>query len=82
MSHEDEVFLTRINSYATAVIPDTDPQKVPISKQLEQLKPVMQEIAHETGDDLSSVFIRYMDLQSIAIAEKDREMREREAEKN
>ena len=64
MTNEDEKFLNRINEYADKVLGHIDPQKTQVSYQLEQLKPVMEEIAAEEGTTIESVFIRYMDLAS------------------
>ncbi|MBR3525744.1 MAG: hypothetical protein IKO11_07840 [Lachnospiraceae bacterium] len=64
MNKEDEKFLNRINEYADKVLGHIDPQKTQVSYQLEQLKPVMEEIAVEEGVAIESVFIRYMDLAS------------------
>ncbi|MCR4641262.1 MAG: hypothetical protein K5697_04430 [Lachnospiraceae bacterium] len=64
MNKEDEKFLNRINDYADKVLGHIDPQKTQVSYQLEQLKPVMEEIAAEEGIAIESVFIRYMDLAS------------------
>ena len=49
MTNEDEKFLNRINEYADKVLGHIDPQKTQVSYQLEQLKPVMEEIAAEEG---------------------------------
>ena len=64
MTKEDEKFFNRINEYADKVLGHIDPQKTQVSYQLEQLKPVMEEIASEEGTTVESVFIRYMDLAS------------------
>lgn len=60
----DNEFLTRINKYSEEVLKDIDPQNTRISFQLDKLRPIMEEIARETGDSLEDVFIRYMDLAS------------------
>lgn len=64
MTKEDAAFLDRINDYADKVLQDIDPQKTQVSFQLEKLRPVMQELADETGMPLEDVFIKYMDLAS------------------
>lgn len=64
MTKEDEIFLDRINAYADKVLDHIDPQKTQVSYQLDKLKPILEEIAAETGDPLEKVFIRYMDLAS------------------
>lgn len=66
MTEENRRILTKINAYAEKVLGDIDPQKTPISYQLEQLKPVMEEIAKEQNMSLQDVFILYMDLASEA----------------
>ncbi len=64
MTDENREILARINAYAEDVLGETDPQKVPVSAQLEKLKPVMEEIAAEKKMSLEDLFILYMDLQS------------------
>ena len=66
MTDENRKMLERINAYAENTLGEIDPQKVPVSVQLEQLRPVMEEIAAEKGMSLEDVFILYMDLQSEA----------------
>lgn len=66
MTEENRKLLERINGYAESVLGEIDPQKVPVSVQLEKLKPVMEEIAVEKKMKLEDVFILYMDLQSEA----------------
>lgn len=56
--------LTRINQYAEKVMADIDPQKTPISVQLENLRPIMETIATEQERALEDIFIEYMDLAS------------------
>lgn len=66
MTEENRAILNRINKYSEQVLGDIDPQKVPVSAQLEKLRPIMQEIADEKGMSLTDVFILYMDIQSEA----------------
>lgn len=66
MTEENKKILARINSYAENTLGEIDPQKVPVSAQLEKLKPIMEEIAKEKGISLEDMFIMYMDLQSEA----------------
>ena len=66
MTDENRKMLVRINAYAENTLGEIDPQKVPVSVQLEQLRPAMEEIAAEKGMSLEDVFILYMDLQSEA----------------
>ena len=72
MTEKNAKILQRINKYAEEKLADIDPQKTPVSFQLETLKPIMQEIADEEGMSLEDMFILYMDLASEAgvIAEK------------
>ena len=72
MTEKNAKILQRINAYAEEKLADIDPQKTPVSVQLETLKPVMQEIADEEGMSLQDMFILYMDLASEAgvLAEK------------
>lgn len=76
LSDEDKETLSRINAYAEKVLGDIDPQKTKISFQLDQLKPVMQEIADEKKMSLEDVFIKYMDLASIVSAKQDAMLKE------
>lgn len=66
MTDENRAILKRINDYAEQVMGDIDPQKVPVSTQIEKLRPIMQEIADEKNMALEDVFILYMDIQSEA----------------
>ncbi|MCI9073590.1 MAG: hypothetical protein HFH80_12475 [Lachnospiraceae bacterium] len=66
MTDENRAILKRINDYAEQVMGDIDPQKVPVSAQIEKLKPVLQEIADEKQMALEDMFILYMDIQSEA----------------
>lgn len=76
MTGENRAFLNRINKYAEEALGDIDPQKVPVSVQLDKLRPVMEEIAKEKGLKLEDVFIMYMDLQSEASCQSDAKMRD------
>ena len=76
MTEQDKVFLDRINDYANEVLADIDPQKVQVSVQLEKLKPVMEELAAETGMALEDVFIKYMDLASEASVKREKDFQD------
>ena len=76
MTEENRAILTRINKYAENVLGEIDPQKVPVSVQLEKLKPIMQEIADEKGMSLEDLFILYMDIQSEATVASDQKLQE------
>ena len=72
MTKEDAAFLERINNSADEVLDGIDPQKTQVGFMLEKLKPVMEEIASESGESVESVFIRYMDLASERSVELER----------
>ena len=76
MTEENKQLLERINSYAESVLGEIDPQKVQVSAQLDQLKPIMQEIADEKGMSLADVFILHMDLQSEASCASNAKLKE------
>ncbi len=76
MTEENKKILNRINKYAENVLGDIDPQKTPVSMQLEKLKPIMQEIANEKGMSLEDLFILYMDIQSEATVASDQKLQE------
>ena len=76
MTEENRKILSRINKYAEEVLGEIDPQKVPVSMQLEKLKPVMTEIAREKGISLEDVFILYMDIQSEASCASDQKLQD------
>ena len=52
----------RINQYADEVLKKVDRQAVPISIQLDLLKPVIEEIAVEYGKTVGDIFVLYMDI--------------------
>lgn len=64
----------RINLYADEKLKDVDRKAVPISIQLDLLKPVMEEIAAEYDKSVSDIFVLYMDTNTELLTE--------EAEKN
>ena len=74
MTNDDKEFLDRITAYAEVAMKDVDgdPRVTPISEQIDYLRPVMEEIAGETGEALEDVFIRYMDLASDAAVTKQK----------
>lgn len=76
MTDQDKEFLDRITSYANDVCADIDPQKTQVSVQLERLMPVIKEIADESGQDVTDVFIRYMDLASEAMVKSEEKLQE------
>ena len=76
MTDENKALLARINAYAEDVLGEIDPQKVQVSRQLEQIKPILEEIAAERGISLTDMFILYMDLQSEASFESNNKLKE------
>ena len=72
MTKEDAEFLERINKFADEALKDVDGQNTRVGYQLQQLKPVMEEIAAENGETVEAVFIRYMDLASERSVELER----------
>ena len=75
MTSEEREMFTRIREYADEALKDfdTDPQKTPISFQLQKLRPVMQEIAIEKRMSVEDVFIKYMDLASEDAVEREKQ---------
>lgn len=82
MTEENRELLTRINKYSESVLGEIDPQKVPVSAQLEALRPIMEEIATEKNMSLQDVFILYMDLQSEATVATQKKLVETLADVN
>ena len=78
MTSEEREMFTRIREYADEALKDfdTDPQKTPISFQLQKLRPVMQEIAMEKRMSVEYVFIKYMDLASEDAVEREKQFQE------
>lgn len=71
MTSENRILWERINAYAEKVLKDIDPQKTPVSVQLDALRPILEEIAGEKGISLEDMFIQYMDLASEAGVEAE-----------
>lgn len=76
MTDEHRNLLKKINDYAEKVMPDIDPQKVPVSVQLDKLRPIMEELSAELKMSLEDFFILYMDLQSEAACLSDQKLRD------
>lgn len=76
MTEKNRKLLNRINKYAENVLGEIEPQKVPVSQQLNALRPVMEEIAKEKGMSLEDVFILYMDIQSEATCATDQKLQD------
>lgn len=73
----DTEILERIEAYANQVLADIDPQKTPISLQLEKLRPIMEEVAKEKKLSVEDVFIQYMDLASESAVLREQELQDR-----
>ncbi len=76
MTEENRQILNQINAYAEKVMGDIDPQKVPVSTQLEKLRPIMEKLAAQRNMSLEDFFILYMDLQSEASCQSEAKLRE------
>ena len=76
MTDAEKTLLDRINAYAEEVLGDIDPQKTPVSTQLETLKPIMETLARENKTTVEDIFIQYMDLASEAGAEAEKKFKE------
>lgn len=71
MTRNEKLKITeRINLYADEHMKDIDRKAIPISIQLDMLKPVMEEIAAEHGKSVSDIFIIYMDTNSELLTEE------------
>lgn len=71
MTRNEKLKITeRINLYADEHMKDIDRKAIPISIQLDMLKPVMEEIASEYGKSVSDIFIIYMDTNSELLTEE------------
>ena len=79
MTNEEREMFNRIRDYAEKALEDfdTDPQKTPISFQLQKLRPVMQELAMEKQMSVEDIFIKYMDLASEDAVEREKQFQER-----
>ena len=76
MTTQERELWERINRFAEETLKDIDPQKTPVSRQLDALKPVLQEIAAEQNRPLEDIFILYMDLASEAGVEAEAKLKE------
>lgn len=76
MTSENRILWERINGFAEEALKDIEPQKTPVSVQLDALRPVLAEIAAEKGISLEDMFILYMDLASEAGVEAEAKFQE------
>lgn len=84
MTSEEREMFNRIRNYAEKALEnfDTDPQKTPISFQLQKLRPIMQELAMEKQMAVEDILIKYMDLASEDAVEREKQFQERLDEDN
>lgn len=77
MTAEDREFLNQIYKFIDEKLQDMDPdpQKTPVSEQIQALRPILQELAMKYKMPVEDAFIRYMDLASEAAVERDRQYR-------
>lgn len=77
MTAEDREFLGIIYEFAEKVLGeiDPDPQKTPISEQIQALRPILQELAMKEKKPVEDIFIKYMDLASEAAVERERDFK-------
>lgn len=69
--------IEEIQSYADEVLKDVDRQQVPISVQIDMLRPKMEAMSEKYGIDLTEVFILYMDGISEIQAAKEEEFQKK-----
>ena len=72
----DKEILEELNKYAEKVLGNIDPQKTPVSAQLEKLKPKMEEIAAKCDLSVEDVFIKYMDLASAQKVKMEQDLKD------
>lgn len=77
MTAEDREFLNEIYKFIDENLKDMDPdpQKTPVSEQIQALRPILQELAMRYKMPVEDSFIKYMDLASEAAVERDRQYR-------
>ena len=63
MSAEDREFLDQIYKFIDENLKDmdSDPQKTPVSEQIQALRPILQELAMKYKMPVEDAFIKYMD---------------------
>ena len=69
--------IDEIQDYADVVLKDVDKEQVPVSIQIEMLKPKMQELSEKYAVDIADVFVIYMDGISQIQAQKESEFRQK-----
>lgn len=76
MTKEDRSIIQRINAYAENVLKDIDPQKTRSGFQIQQLMPIIKDIAKEQGISVEDMFVKYMDLQTEYKMEEESKFKE------
>ena len=71
MTQEDREMLNRINDYANEVLDDIDPQKTPVSYQLEKLRPIMQQVAMERRMCVENICVKSMARARVARGQRE-----------
>lgn len=66
-----------IQEYADVVLKDINKEQVPVSIQIDMLKPKMQEMSEKYGIEMTDVFIMYMDGISEIQARKEEEFQQK-----
>ena len=66
-----------IQEYADVVLKDINKEQVPVSIQIDMLKPKMQEMAEKYSIEMTDVFIMYMDAISEIQARKEEEFQQK-----
>ena len=62
MTDEIKLEITqKMNDYADIVLKEIDKEKVPISRQLDALKPEMERLSKSYHLDINDIFVIYMD---------------------
>ncbi|MCI8372973.1 MAG: hypothetical protein HFI75_11385 [Lachnospiraceae bacterium] len=69
--------IEEIQDFADTVLKNVDREQVPISIQLDLLRPKMEELATAYQMDISDIFILYMDGISEIQAEKEKDFQEK-----
>lgn len=76
MTDEERKIIIRINKYAENVLKDIDPQKTRSGFQIQQLMPILKDIAGELNISIEEMFIKYMDLQTEFKADEEKKFKE------
>ncbi len=76
MTNKDRDFLNQINAFIEENMADIDPERVPISEQLDMLRPVLQKLAMVHAMPIEEVFIKYMDLATEAALLREAKFKE------